>query len=176
MREKQALTTGEVAKYCGVNFRTVIRWIERGHLEAYKLPGRGDNRIPVESFINFLQDNNMPIPEGLSISQNSLLIYAENDECSAELASFARRAGWDVLISQEPVQFGFYLATRQPKVIILTKPEVQQALERLLREIDNPELLLIWINSEQPTVADKGWHSIQWPQQQNTLNELLQGD
>ena len=65
MREKQALTTGEVAKYCGVNFRTVIRWIERGHLDAYKLPGRGDNRIPVESFVDFLNNNNMPVPEEL---------------------------------------------------------------------------------------------------------------
>jgi excisionase family DNA binding protein len=51
--DKQALTTGEAAKYCGVNFRTVIRWIERGHLDAYKLPGRGDNRIPVDTFVDY---------------------------------------------------------------------------------------------------------------------------
>ncbi|MDO6805884.1 helix-turn-helix domain-containing protein, partial [Wenyingzhuangia sp. 1_MG-2023] len=60
VRGKQVLTTGEVAKYCGVNFRTVIRWIERGHLEAYKLPGRGDNRVPVAGFVRFLQSNEMP--------------------------------------------------------------------------------------------------------------------
>ncbi|ASP40977.1 hypothetical protein CHH28_17240 [Bacterioplanes sanyensis] len=65
MREKQALTTGEVAKFCGVNFRTVIRWIERGHLQAYKLPGRGDNRIPVNGFVEFLKDNHMPVPDEL---------------------------------------------------------------------------------------------------------------
>lgn len=176
MRDKQALTTGEVAKYCGVNFRTVIRWIERGHLEAYKLPGRGDNRIPVESFISFLQDNNMPVPEGLNVGQNCLLIYAENDECSTELASLARRAGWDVLITQEPVQFGFLLATRQPNAVIATVLEVQEALERLLRDMDNPELLLIWISKDAHKITDKGWHSVQWPQQQNLLNELLHGE
>ena len=36
-------TTGEIAKFVGVNFRTVIRWIERGQLDGYKLPGRGDH-------------------------------------------------------------------------------------------------------------------------------------
>lgn len=60
---KDALTTGDVAKYCGVNFRTIIRWIEKGYLDAYKLPGRGDNRIPVASFVAFLRSNNMPVPE-----------------------------------------------------------------------------------------------------------------
>ena len=53
MTDKNTLTTGEAAKYCGVNFRTVIRCIERGHLKAYKLPGRGDNRIPVKDCVRF---------------------------------------------------------------------------------------------------------------------------
>ncbi|MAY15382.1 MAG: response regulator, partial [Oceanospirillaceae bacterium] len=95
MREKQALTTGEVAKYCGVNFRTVIRWIERGHLDAYKLPGRGDNRIPVSSFITFLQDNNMPVPGDLSLGVRTLVLLADAEDFSADVASFVRRAGWE---------------------------------------------------------------------------------
>ena len=66
MQAKQILTTGEIARYCGVNFRTVIRWIERGRLKAYQLPGRGDNRVTVEDFIDFLKVNSMPIPEEFS--------------------------------------------------------------------------------------------------------------
>ena len=61
----EALTTGEAAKYCGVSFRTIIRWIDKGRLEAYKLPGRGDNRIPIGAFVNFLKANKMPIPDEL---------------------------------------------------------------------------------------------------------------
>ena len=64
-KKKRILTTGEIAEYCGVNFRTVIRWIKRGHLEAYQLPGRGDNRIKVEDFIHFLDEHKMPIPDDL---------------------------------------------------------------------------------------------------------------
>ncbi len=42
---QDVLTTGEAARICGVNFRTVLRWIDRGLLPAYKLPGRGDRRV-----------------------------------------------------------------------------------------------------------------------------------
>lgn len=65
MWEKTCLTTGEAARFCGVNFRTVIRWIKRGHLRAYQLPGRGDNRIETKEFLAFLARNEMPVPEEL---------------------------------------------------------------------------------------------------------------
>lgn len=66
MNARSALTSGEVAKYCGVNIRTVLRWIERGELQAFKLPGkRGDNRIEIDAFVSFLKINNLPIPSSL---------------------------------------------------------------------------------------------------------------
>ena len=63
--EKRTLTTGEIAHYCGVNFRTVIRWIKRGYLNAFQLPGRGDNRVEMRDFLAFLERHNLPIPEEL---------------------------------------------------------------------------------------------------------------
>ena len=41
----KTLTSGEIASYCDVNLRTVIRWIESGKLKGFKLPGRGNNRV-----------------------------------------------------------------------------------------------------------------------------------
>ncbi len=61
----KSLTTGEIALLCGVNIRTVIRWIQRGHLKAYQLPGRGDNRVMLQDFLEFLKANQMPIPKEL---------------------------------------------------------------------------------------------------------------
>lgn len=65
MSSPYTLTTGEIAEYCDVNSRTVIRWIQRGHLRAYQLPGRGDNRVAVEDFLRFLKRHRMPVPEEL---------------------------------------------------------------------------------------------------------------
>ena len=90
MTDKQALTTGEAAKYCGVNFRTVIRWIERGHLDAYKLPGRGDNRIPVDTFVDFLRQNDMPVPDELVADDRRLLLFSLQDSRARDLAAGLR--------------------------------------------------------------------------------------
>jgi excisionase family DNA binding protein len=50
--EFQFLTTGDVAKECGVSKVTVLRWIEQGLLKATKLP-LGHNRILMEELERF---------------------------------------------------------------------------------------------------------------------------
>lgn len=177
MREKQALTTGEVAKFCGVNFRTVIRWIERGHLEAYKLPGRGDNRIPVPSFIEFLQNNNMPVPDELAQNGRTLLLFADNEAFSAELASFARRAGWEALLTNDPLQFGYLLASRQPAAVLVTTVAAMESVSRLFRDAENRDMLHVYLSRDVTGkhVAE-GWHSLLWPKDQQALLALLSND
>jgi excisionase family DNA binding protein len=54
------LTTGAVARYCGVSKVTVLRWIEKGNLLAFKLPG-GQNRIHREDFYAFATRHSIPI-------------------------------------------------------------------------------------------------------------------
>jgi two-component system response regulator VicR len=54
------LTTGAVARYCGVSKVTVLRWIEKGNLSAFKLPG-GQNRIPRDEFIAFATKHGIPL-------------------------------------------------------------------------------------------------------------------
>ncbi len=46
------LTTGVIAKYCGVSKVTVLRWIKQGVLTAFKIPG-GHNRIHRDDFYAF---------------------------------------------------------------------------------------------------------------------------
>ena len=55
------LTTGEVAQYCHMTHRAVLKWVESGKLKAYRTPGK-HSRVDVEDFILFLQQYNMPIP------------------------------------------------------------------------------------------------------------------
>ena len=54
------LTTGTVAKYCGVSKVTVLRWIEKGNLVAFRLPG-GQNRILRDDFYAFADRHRIPI-------------------------------------------------------------------------------------------------------------------
>ncbi len=54
------LTTGTVARFCGVSKVTVLRWIEKGNLAAFKLPG-GQNRIHRDDFFAFANKHGIPI-------------------------------------------------------------------------------------------------------------------
>jgi excisionase family DNA binding protein len=54
------LTTGIVARHCGVSKVTVLRWIEKGDLTAFRLPA-GQNRIHRDDFYAFAAKHSIPI-------------------------------------------------------------------------------------------------------------------
>ena len=56
----QYLTTGVVARHCGVSKVTVLRWIEKGNLVAFRLPG-GQNRIHRDDFYTFAAKHKIPL-------------------------------------------------------------------------------------------------------------------
>ena len=61
MMEREPLTTGEIAQYCHMTYRTVLKWIASGKLKAYRTPGN-HSRVEVKNFLDFLKQYNMPVP------------------------------------------------------------------------------------------------------------------
>ena len=118
MSEVHVLTTGEAARYCGVNFRTVIRWIERGQLKAYKLPGRGDHRICVEDFVGFLRDNAMPVPAELGSASRKVLLVSDSPEMIAG-RQLLQQAGCEVDLASDSFSAGAMLASGKPAMLVL---------------------------------------------------------
>jgi two-component system, OmpR family, response regulator RpaA len=55
------LTTGQVARLCGVAPRTVSKWFDSGKLPGFRVPGSRDRRIPRAAFRAFLTANALPI-------------------------------------------------------------------------------------------------------------------
>ncbi len=55
------LTTGEIAKYCHVTHRGVLKWVASGKLKAYRTPGK-HSRVQIEDFMDFLKTYAMPVP------------------------------------------------------------------------------------------------------------------
>ncbi|RMF17315.1 MAG: response regulator [Gammaproteobacteria bacterium] len=121
----EALTTGEIAKYCGVNFRTVLRWIERGYLRAFQLPGRGDNRVEVREFVRFLREHDMPIPEEFANQArneaDTCRILIVDDDLS--MANAVRRTlkslNHEIKIAGDGFEAGVLLATFLPHLMVL---------------------------------------------------------
>ncbi len=116
---KRSLTTGDAAELCGVNFRTVVRWIKRGHLKAYQLPGRGDNRIQVKDFVEFLRDNRLPVPEEMQ-PQSLKVLVADGDKSTARAIERAlKRSGFAPEVAADAFQAGAMATTLKPAVMVV---------------------------------------------------------
>jgi len=116
---RRALTTGEVAKYCGVHFRTVIRWVERGYIKAYKLPGRGDHRILVEDFIEFLKSNDMPVPEAFQSNRRRVLVVEDDPVTASIIEKLLKNAGFATAIASDGFLAGAMLGVFTPAIMTL---------------------------------------------------------
>ena len=69
--ERRPLTTGDIAAYCHVTDRAVLKWIEEGKLKAYRTPG-SHSRVNIEDFLAFLKEYNMPIPKDFERDASAL--------------------------------------------------------------------------------------------------------
>ena len=117
--ERQPLTTGQIAKYCGVNFRTVIRWIERGQLRAFKLPGRGDNRVEVRHFLEFLKEHKMPMPQDLVAMPDRALVVDDDLLIAKLIERSLRGIGFEVRIADDGFRAGALMGTFLPSLMTL---------------------------------------------------------
>lgn len=119
--DKRFLTTGDIAEMCGVNYRTVIRWVEAGRLKAFQLPGgRGDRRVLPQDFVAFLRDNNMPLPEELLQQPARTVLVVEDEELMAKAIQRAlRRAGFETMLATEGFLAGMLALVFRPTVITL---------------------------------------------------------
>lgn len=116
----KTLTTGDIAKMCDVNLRTVIRWIDRGALKGFKLPGRGNNRVKVEDFIRFLQEHEMPVPAELEAEHNRRVLIIDDEAAVARsIARILRSAGYEIETAQDGFQGGSLLMKYQPALVTL---------------------------------------------------------
>ena len=79
-------TTYQIGKFCQVNIRTVIRWIETGKMKAYSTPG-GHRRVKWSDLINFLTENRMPIPKELEEAKKRKILVVDDDPDFLEIAS-----------------------------------------------------------------------------------------
>lgn len=116
----KTLTTGEIATYCDVNLRTVIRWIERGELKGFKLPGRGNNRVLIEDFISFLEEHGMPVPAELVPQNNNRILVLDDEPAITRLISrILRSGGYEVDVAADGFQGGAKLLQDRPALITL---------------------------------------------------------
>lgn len=116
------LTTGDAATLCGVSFRTVLRWIERGLLPAYKLPGRGDRRIRRSDLDIFMLEHGMSDPVEVVTTAprpRRILIVDDEPAMARSIERVLRRAGYDTSVALSGFEAGTMLGSWQPALMTL---------------------------------------------------------
>jgi excisionase family DNA binding protein len=116
---KEVLTTGEVARICGVAPRNVSKWFDTGKLGGFKIPGSRDRRIPRESLVRFMRVHGIPL-RGLDGAVTRVLIV-DRDYDLADALRVALEASFDykVQVSTGVFEAGLLARQTRPHVILL---------------------------------------------------------
>lgn len=113
------LTTGEAADICGVNFRTVMRWIDRGLLQAYRLPGRGDRRVLRDELRRFMLENGIPDRSISNELPRRILITDDEPAMAHAIERVLRGAHFETAIAANGFEAGAMLPMFKPGVMTL---------------------------------------------------------
>jgi excisionase family DNA binding protein len=119
-RNKDVLTTGEVARICKVAPRTVTKWFDSGQLHGYRIPGSKDRRIPVTQLLRFMRQNNMPLDGMLHFTKTRILIVDDEAEIVDMLRDLlSQQTTYDVQVARNGFEAGLAAERVKPHVILL---------------------------------------------------------
>src|SRR5512136_2022817 len=76
---KTVFTTGEAAEICKVSQQTIIRCFDSGRLAGFRVPGSQFRRIPRESLIKFMRENDIPLDQ-LDSGRRKVLVVDDEAE------------------------------------------------------------------------------------------------
>ena len=118
-RQKDILTTGEVAKICNVAPRTVSKWFDSGQLKGYRIPGSKDRRIPLNALIRFMKEHHIPL-DGLQSGRTRVLIVDDETEIVEVLEKvLTEQASYEVRRAHSGFAAGVECEKFRPHVILL---------------------------------------------------------
>lgn len=142
-RQKDILTTGEVAKICNVAPRTVSKWFDSGQLRGYRIPGSKDRRIPLNALIRFMKAHNIPV-DGLQSGNTRILIVDDESEIVDVLEKvLSEQANYEVHTAHSGFGAGVECEKYRPHVMLLDVHLGDIDGERVLNLVrDNADLQL----------------------------------
>lgn len=121
----KTLRPSEIAVYCDVHQRTVSRWIASGQLKGFKLPGRGNYRVLLTDFLQFLQLQQMPMPAALlqadptAVPAGRVLVIDDEPLYRNAIRRLLQSRGYLVAEAGDGFQAGVQLGLFQPAVVTL---------------------------------------------------------
>jgi len=117
----EILTVSQASKYCKVSPKTIINWIEAGHLKAYKTVG-GHRRIKQDDLDQFLKDKGMPLPDEPKGEERKKILVVDDDKIIVETIVQALEEdeyGYEMISASDGFEAGLQVNHFKPDLLIL---------------------------------------------------------
>jgi excisionase family DNA binding protein len=117
----EILTVSQASKYCNVSSKTIINWIEAGHIKAYKTVG-GHRRIKKEDLDQFLKEKGMPLPEEPKPEEKKKILVVDDDKIIVETLVQALEEdeyGYEMISASDGFEAGLQVNHFKPDLLIL---------------------------------------------------------
>ena len=117
----EILTVSQAGKYCRVSPKTIINWIDAGHLKAYKTVG-GHRRIKQEDLDQFLKEKGMPLPEEAKGEEKKKILVVDDDKIIVETIVQALEEdeyGYEMISASDGFEAGLQVNHFKPDLMIL---------------------------------------------------------
>jgi len=116
---KNVYSTGEAADVCKVSQQTIIRCFDSGRLQGFRVPGSRFRRIPRESLIKFMKENDIPL-DNLDSGRRKVLVVDDDPEILELIVDVLERDGrFEVKTAASGYDAGVLTQETQPDIMIL---------------------------------------------------------
>lgn len=115
------LTVFKASKYCNVSTKTIINWIDSGHIEAYKTVG-GHRRIRKSDLESFMRKQGIPIPEAEIGEERKRILVVDDDPIIVETIVQALEEdeyNYEVISASDGFEAGIQVNHFKPHLILL---------------------------------------------------------
>ncbi len=115
------LTVFKASKHCNVSPKTIINWIESGHIKAYKTVG-GHRRIKKSDLEVFMKKQGIPIPMEEPVEGRKRILVVDDDPIVVETIVQALEEDendYEVISASNGFEAGIKVSEFKPHLMIL---------------------------------------------------------
>ncbi len=118
---EDTLTVFTASKYCNVSSKTIINWVEAGHIKAYRTVG-GHRRIKKDDLELFMQKQGIPVPVEKDEDIRKKILVVDDDLIIVEsiVQSLEEdKYNYDVISASDGFEAGLQVNHFNPDLLIL---------------------------------------------------------
>jgi len=118
--QKKVFSTGEAAAICKISQQTIIRCFDSGRLQGFRVPGSRFRRIPRESLIKFMRENDIPLDLLEEADRRKVLVVDDDPEIVELMVDVLERDGrFEVRTASSGYDAGVLTQEFRPDLMIL---------------------------------------------------------